>query len=313
MRKLKDEKKLLWCLKQFHQRKESQKWLAAHLGISTRRFRKIYAEYKHSLQVPKPKMGRPKKQTPLQWNNLVDSAWKKYHLNALYLEKILHLEQKQKIPHNTIHKIMLAKGYASEQASKQKRRKPWIRYERDHSLSAVHMDWHVCKAVSGKQVCVVLDDASRKILSGGEFSNATAEHSVLLLKEALEQCRSSYNLSIRECISDHGTQFYGVRRDKHEHAEHTFEVFLKEEGIKQLLCGVNHPQTNGKVEKWFDFYERHRGRYASLSELLDWYNDRMHGSLNMHYAETPNQAFIRKLPPEVWMWRANKLLNGEYL
>jgi hypothetical protein len=35
-------------------------------------------------------------------------------------------------------------------------------------------------------VCVVLDDASRKILSGGEFSNATAEHSVLLLKEALE-------------------------------------------------------------------------------------------------------------------------------
>ncbi|MDR0493110.1 MAG: hypothetical protein LBH74_05685 [Nitrososphaerota archaeon] len=86
-------------------------------------------------------MGRPKKQTPLQWNNLVDSAWKKYHLNALYLEKILHLEQKQKIPHNTIHKIMLAKGYASEQASKQKRRKPWIRYERDHSLSAVHLDW----------------------------------------------------------------------------------------------------------------------------------------------------------------------------
>jgi hypothetical protein len=64
MRKLKDEKKLLWCLKQFHQRKESQKWLAAHLGISTQRFRKIYAEYKHSLQVPKPKMSDQKNKPP---------------------------------------------------------------------------------------------------------------------------------------------------------------------------------------------------------------------------------------------------------
>jgi hypothetical protein len=67
----------------------------------------------------------------------------------------------------------------------------------EHILSAGHMDWHISKAVPGKHVCVVLDDASRKILSGGEFSNATAENSILLLKEALEHCRSSYNFSIR--------------------------------------------------------------------------------------------------------------------
>ena len=179
--------------------------------------------------------------------------------------------------------------------------------------SAVHVDWHISKAVVGTQVCVVLDDASRKILSGGEFSNATAENSVLLLKEALESCRFTYNLGIRECISDHGVQFYGMRRDKHGHADHAFENFLRAEGIKQLLCGVNHPQTNGKVEKWFDFYEHHRGRYGSIDELIDWYNNRMHGSLNMHYAETPNRAFIRKLPLECWMWQANKLLRGAYL
>ena len=171
------------------------------------------------------------------------------------------------------------------------------------------MDWHISKAVHGKQVCIVLDDASRKILSGGEFSNATAENSVLLLREALLRCRSNYNISIRECISDHGSQFYGERRDKHGLADHVFENFLKSEGVKQILCGVNHPQTNGKVEKWFDFYEHHRGRYGSLSELLGWYNNRMHGSLNMHYAETPNQAFIRKLPPECWMWQAKELFK----
>jgi putative transposase len=96
-------------------------------------------------------------------------------------------------------------------------------------------------------------------------------------------------------------------------ANYVFESFLKEQGIKQILCGVNHPQTNGKVEKLFDFYEHHRGRYSSLTELVDWYNDTMHGSLNMHYAETPNEAFTRKMSFECWMWMANKLLNGDFL
>ena len=204
---------------------------------------------------------------------------------------------------------MLEKRYATEQESKQKRRKPWIRYEREHSLSAVHMDWHTSRAVPGKQVCVVLDDASRKVLSGGEFDGASAENSVLLLKEALEKCRSMYNLSIRECISDHGTQFYADKRNKQGSADHLFENLLKEESVKQILCGVNHPQTNGKVEKWFDFYEKHRGRYNSMGELLDWYNNRMHGSLNMGLAETPNEAFIRKMPTECWMWLAKKLFE----
>ena len=92
-------------------------------------------------------------------------------------------------------------------------------------------------------------------------------------------------------------------------ADHFFENFLKEQGVRQILCGVNHPQTNGKVEKWFDFYEKHRGRYGSFGELLDWYNNRPHGSLNLRFAESPNQAFIRKMPQECWFWVARELFN----
>ena len=311
MTRLRDKRKLLWCLRQFHEGKESQKWLSSYLGIKPRRFRQIYSTYKQTMKAPDVgfSVGRPKKTIPDDWEQIVEEEWKKHRLNAVTLEKVTLSERKVRIPHNTIHKIMLEKGYACEQESKQKRRKPWVRYERDHSLSAVHMDWHISKAVLGKQVCVVLDDASRKILSGGEFSNATAENSVLLLREALENCRFSYNLGIRECISDHGSQFYGERRDKHGVADHAFENYLKSEGIKQILCGVNHPQTNGKIEKWFDFYERHRSRYDSLSELLDWYNNRPHGSLNLRFAESPNGAFIRKMPPECWFWAARGLFE----
>ncbi|MDR0461179.1 MAG: hypothetical protein LBH62_07105 [Nitrososphaerota archaeon] len=77
------------------------------------------------------------------------------------------------------------------------------------------------------QVCVVLDDASRKVLVGGEFSNATAENSILLLKTVHDQCRLSYNLGIRECICDHGMQFYADRCDKSGFVDHSFENFFK--------------------------------------------------------------------------------------
>lgn len=311
MAKIKDKKKLLWCLKQFHDGKEKQKWLANYLGVKPRRFRQLYSAYKQTLKAPDvgSNVGRPKKAVPDAWAQIIEDQWEKHRLNALTLEKVTEYETKVRIPHNTIHRIMLEKGFAREQESKQKRRKPWVRYERDHSLSAVHMDWHISRAVSGKQVCVVLDDASRKVLSGGEFESASAENSVFLLKEALDACRSEFNLSIRECISDHGTQFYADKRDKLGRADHFFENFLKEQGVRQILCGVNHPQTNGKVEKWFDFYEKHRGRYGSIGELLAWYNNRPHGSLNLRFAESPNQAFIRKMPQECWFWMARDLFN----
>ncbi len=58
---------------------------------------------------------------------------------------------------------MIELGFAKHDESKQKRRKPWIRYERKHSLSLVHVDWYESK-FNGKQVCAILDDAARRIL-----------------------------------------------------------------------------------------------------------------------------------------------------
>jgi putative transposase len=311
MVKVKDKAKLLWCLKQFDQGKATQKWLCTYLGIKPRRFRQIYSIYKQTKAAPHvgSGVGRPSKKTPAEWTKIVEDAYKKQRINAVYLEKAILEEQKVRIPHNIIHGIMLEKGFASEQEAKKKRRKPWVRYEQEHSPSAIHIDWHISRAVFGKQVCAVIDDASRKILSAGEFSNATSENSGLLLRQALVTCRSTCGLRIRECISDHGSQFYGERRNKQGYADHLFELFLREEGVKQILCGVTHPQTNGKIEKWFDFYEKHRCRYCSMDELVDWYNNRMHGSLNMRFAETPNQAFVRKMPTECWFWLAKGLFE----
>jgi putative transposase len=48
---------------------------------------------------------------------------------------------KIRVSQNLIHMYLKAAGLAHEDAKKKKRSK-WIRYERDHSPSARHIDWH---------------------------------------------------------------------------------------------------------------------------------------------------------------------------
>ena len=63
MAKIRDKKKLLWCLRQFDDGKESQKWLATYLGIKPRRFRQLYSAYEKTLKAPDvgSTVGRPRK------------------------------------------------------------------------------------------------------------------------------------------------------------------------------------------------------------------------------------------------------------
>ena len=64
---------------------------------------------------------------------------------------------------------------------------------------------------------------------------------------------------------------------------------------------MKHPPTNGKIEKLFDTYEKHRDRFEQLDDFIDWYNNkRPHMSLKFNKAETPSEAFMRKMRPEVW-------------
>jgi hypothetical protein len=49
---------------------------------------------------------------------------------------------------------------------------------------------------------------------------------------------------------------------------------------------------------------------GSLDELVDWYNiEKPHGALNLNRAETPSEAFIRKMRPEVWLGLAAEIFG----
>jgi transposase len=68
--------------------------------------------------------------------------------------------------------------------------------------------------------------------------------------------------------------------------------------LKHVLCKYNHPQSNGKIEKWTHTYKRFRGEFDSLEECLHWYNHiGPHRSLNWRKLETPAQRFYESLQP----------------
>ena len=275
-------------------RKKNQGWTTYQArkiaGISIRRVNQVWKQYLLTEQIPEigKNNGRPTK--PIEdWEiNVVKEAYEKYKVSASVLEKIIDKDYSMYISTRRIHKILLNLGYAKKKGKIDVRKKKWIRYERRHSLTAVHIDWYYY-ARDQLLVFAVLDDASRKLLALVECKNATTEQSIYGMKLAMKHGK------IKQCICDHGTQFI-----KQEGMESSFKDFLDENGIKQILCRIKHPQSNGKVEKFFDLYQNKRYMFSTKEEFVEWYNEiRPHRSLNFEVLETPQQAFIRKMKAEV--------------
>ncbi len=257
--------------------------------ISVRRVNQVWCQYRKTQTLPElgKRMGRPRRAIKEQEIKLVQEAYAKYRVSASTLERLIARDYGVHLPHNYIHKVMVKSGLAKPKGKKDIRKKSWIRYERKHSLTAVHIDWHYdCK----KWVFAIIDDASRKILALIECDSPTTEKSIEGMEMALKYGK------IKQCISDHGCQFSANKID----GTSKFKEYLDSNNIKQILCRIKHPQSNGKVEKWFATYDNHRYAFASKEEFVKWYNEvRPHRSLRFEELETPQQAFLRKMKAEV--------------
>ena len=267
----------------------SGRQIAIDLKLSYERVYQIYREYLRTDKIPELKqVGRPKEPLSETEISLILNSYSKYYVSASLLSPIIEKKYGIKINHNKIHEILLENNMARKEKKKSKRRKSWIRYERDHSLTAVHIDW-MYDEQRGKNIIAVIDDASRMILSYGEFDRATVENTIFVLKEALKYGK------IKQVITDRGCQFTANKTDKKGEHKSQFAEFCKTNEIKQILCRVKHPQSNGKIERWFGLYRKKRNLFNSLQEFVHWYNHiKPHLSLNFEELETPVQAFRRK-------------------
>jgi len=279
-----------WILK----KGETVDGVANTFKISTRRIEQLVKFFKEKGEYPvlNPRR-RPKEYLTEEQKKIIKQAYSESYFGARMLRHHIIKRHKQNIPQNKIHEYLLEIGFAKPDPKKQKKRKRG-RYERDYSLSLLHADY---METEGIHVIAYEDDASRKILSIGEFNNATTDNALDVLKIA-EQEAKEVNGSIEAINTDRGSQFYPNKKDKNGEADSVFRDYLESKGIIHIPSRRNNPQTNGKIERWFQEYLRHRHKFNSANEFKDWYNDRIHGSLELEWGETPNEAFVRKMQPE---------------
>jgi len=292
------EKRLEWALKQ-KEKGKLNKDLIPYLGIKLRRFQQLCAEYRQTREVPKlNKQRRPKTFLTEEQKELIRKAAKESKIEgALALRLHIQKHKGKLIPRNKLHAFLLKEGISKEDPKKKKQRK-YCRYERKHSFSLVHLDWHESRAVPGKQVCVVEDDASRLIVCGNEFDDSKAEKNIALTKEAMDIAYKQYSAVIREVNTDKGSQFYSSKVNKHgEKGKSQYEKFLNNQRINHIPSRRNHPQTNGKEERWFRTYEENRNKFKSFNEFIEWYNNRIHLGLSRTKGITPKEAILFKLQP----------------
>jgi len=301
-----NRKKVHWIIRQ-KQRGVGTKEIAREMKVSRRRVQQIWKCFKESGKEPilGQNVGRPRKPYIKREAEIVREAHSRYKFGARMLERVIRKQYKVSISHNRIHMYLKTEGLAHEEAGKKRRRK-WNRYERKHSMSAGHIDWYEVDG-SDIKVCIILDDASRKVLAGGEFSSINTENSKLVLDQVIE--RYWWLLPMRELIMDHGSEFGAHRVHEDGTWNGGFKQHLEEYGIRPILGSVAHPQTNGKLERFFREYKRHRADFHSIDEFVNWYNNRPHGSLEFDRLETPDMAFIRKMPLEAYFAVGHRLFG----
>ena len=148
------------------------------------------------------------------------------------------------------------------------------------------------------RVLLVEDDASRLIISGNEFDNALEEYNIKLVEQAITKIFDKYSAVIKQCNTDKGSQFYANNKDiDGGKGLCLFEKFLSEKGIQHIPSRRNHPQTNGKNERWFRTYEENRLKFKSFNEFIEWYNNKIHLGLSRTEGITPREAVMNKLQP----------------
>ena len=316
-----DEEQVRWIMRQKANGQMSNAKIAELMGVSDRWVRKLWSRYKSAppedITWP-PRMGRPVEGLPgRREHSAVLSCCNQSRRMAVRLETIIERSVGIHISHHTIHGILKDEELAENQPAKAKQRK-WVRYERRYSNSLWHTDYK--QLPDSRWFVSFQDDASRLVVGFGVFDEATSDHAIKVLEDAIKRYGKP-----AQVLTDRGSQFYANEKENAKRGMATFETKLVELDIKHVLARVRHPQTNGKLERFHLEIEQHLKSFEEESasntvrnvgpgdhvgspfhaagvtdptaRLVDWYNDLPHMSL-MDGRETPAEAYVRKQAPK---------------
>jgi putative transposase len=207
-------------------------------------------------------------------------------INPDFEKIVVEFWNKHKYGSGKTHLLLKEQGYAVSQRQIQKifnknglktnkRKRPsqikYTTYERDFPNELWHTDWSSCP-FTGKQIIAFIDDYSRYIIHAELYNNQTTENTIKAFENAINKGFGKP----QQILTDNGTQFTPARTDKGP-----FTIWCELQGIQHILGRVAHPQTNGKVERWFGTYKtEYDDRFKTLEEFIIFYNEiRIHQSL----------------------------------
>jgi len=163
------------------------KQISLDMKISRRRVQQIWKSYSESKQEPAigENMGWPRKPFDEREAEVIGEAYQLYRFGARMLEVAVRNVFKICISHNCIHMYLKAADLAHEDTKKKKRRKWFDMNASIACLQDISIGMNQVGQIS--RFCVIIDDASRMILAGGEFKNINTENSKLAVDELVEK------------------------------------------------------------------------------------------------------------------------------
>ncbi len=270
---------------------ESSGSIAIAMHVSPSRIRQILSRYRNNHEIPVlRKPGRPSRIITEREIDSVMSYYEEYHSSSIVLERILR-SNGILISHNVIHRILKERKIAMDDKRKSMRRK-WVKYERDHANSLWHTDWYEISDPRWhkRYLIAYIDDSSRFITGYGVFISPSTENTLSVLEDAI----GTYGTP-DEILTDHGSQFYSNYGAMKSPGISKFQEYLQSHGIKHILGRIDHPQTNGKIERFFATFQAKIHFFGTIDEFMKFYNfKRPHMSLDFDNLETPYHAFIKR-------------------
>ena len=122
------------------------------------------------------------------------------------------------------------------------------------------------------------------------IGSPTTKNSLFALYSAIVR----HGVTPFELNSDRGAQFFPNKRDKDGNAFHAFQEALQELGIFFIPSKRRHPQTNGKLERFFGILDSEFDeRFETIDEFIEWYNnERLSEAVDYI---TPKEAYQKRL------------------
>lgn len=284
-----NKKRVKWIVDQVVKHKQRPKEVSAVYGITVRRVQQLAKNYRETNTYTELKpFRRPKTFLSAAQELAITNAYEQ----TLLTPRMLYYELQRRgtyAPKNKIYVFMKTKDWVRNEPNKQKKRKR-CRYEWPRTGDMVHADYHRTSEQHPHAI-FWLDDHSRKILSGGEFDSPNAEYALQTFKQAQKHLQEQEE-TIKRVNTDRGSAFISSK----EQGTSQFEGYCNQQGIQLIPSRAKNPQTNGKVERRWLEYDKHRWRFKTLQEWINWHNNRLTTALDIQHYETPNDAYIRGLP-----------------